>query len=182
MNHNKSYIPIHTPNFLSGQESLTSCACQYARWTRGQQSNFHVGNVSLPGQAWSYGPMAFPASWNNFTLPETNSSPLKIGLPKRNIVFQPSIFRCELLVLGSVSFCILVVVCEIALAGPKKGSFIRAFPTNQVRSPFVPSQVTIVRKINTSKQKPCNFASLVNPLLVNELWKANPKKMWTILG
>ncbi len=28
------------------------------------------------------------------TLPETNSSPLKIGLPKRKVVFQPSIFRC----------------------------------------------------------------------------------------
>ena len=28
------------------------------------------------------------------TLPETNSSPLKIGLPKRKIIFQPSIFRC----------------------------------------------------------------------------------------
>ena len=29
------------------------------------------------------------------TLPETNSSPLKIGHPKRKLVFQPSIFRCE---------------------------------------------------------------------------------------
>ena len=28
------------------------------------------------------------------TLPETNSSPLKIGHPKRKTVFQPSIFRC----------------------------------------------------------------------------------------
>ena len=28
------------------------------------------------------------------TLPETNSSPLKIGHPKRKLVFQPSIFRC----------------------------------------------------------------------------------------
>ena len=32
------------------------------------------------------------------TLPETNSSPLKIGLPNRKAVFQPSIFR------GYVSF------------------------------------------------------------------------------
>ncbi len=32
------------------------------------------------------------------TLPETNSSPLKIGLPNRKVVFQPSIFR------GYVSF------------------------------------------------------------------------------
>ena len=28
------------------------------------------------------------------TLPETNSSPLKIGHPKGKLVFQPSIFRC----------------------------------------------------------------------------------------
>ena len=28
------------------------------------------------------------------TLPETNSSHLKIGYPKRKLVFQPSIFKC----------------------------------------------------------------------------------------
>ena len=28
------------------------------------------------------------------TLPKTNSSPLKIGHPKRKLVFQSSIFRC----------------------------------------------------------------------------------------
>ena len=35
-------------------------------------------------------------------LPETNSSPLKIGLPKRKVVFQPLFFRGELLVSGRV--------------------------------------------------------------------------------
>ena len=35
-------------------------------------------------------------------LPETNSSPLKKGHPKRKLVFQPSIFRCYVLVLGRV--------------------------------------------------------------------------------
>ena len=30
-----------------------------------------------------------------FTLPKTNSSPLKIGFSKRNLVFQPSFFRCR---------------------------------------------------------------------------------------
>ena len=38
-------------------------------------------------------------------LPKTNSSPPKIGLltpQKERIVFQPSIFRCELLVLGMI--------------------------------------------------------------------------------
>ena len=29
-----------------------------------------------------------------YTLPETNSSPLNIGHPKRRVDFQPSIFRC----------------------------------------------------------------------------------------
>ena len=29
----------------------------------------------------------------NVTLPKTNGSPLKIGLPNRKVVFQPSIFR-----------------------------------------------------------------------------------------
>ncbi len=36
------------------------------------------------------------------TLPETNSSPLKIGHPKRKLAFPSSIFRCELLVSGRV--------------------------------------------------------------------------------
>ena len=38
------------------------------------------------------------------TLPETNSSPLKIGHPKRKLVFQPSIFQVLLLLVsGSVT-------------------------------------------------------------------------------
>ena len=46
----------------------------------------------------------FTSTWNpgcgqekvfpTFTLPETNSSHLKMGLPKRKVVFQSSIFRC----------------------------------------------------------------------------------------
>ena len=31
--------------------------------------------------------------FRHVTLPETNSSPLKIGIPNRKVVFQPSIFR-----------------------------------------------------------------------------------------
>ena len=38
-----------------------------------------------------------PAS-QDVPLPETNSSPLKLGFPNRKVVFQPSIFR------GYVSF------------------------------------------------------------------------------
>ena len=41
--------------------------------------------------------------YGDFTLPETNSSPPKIGHTKRVIVFQPSIFRC-MLVSGRVKY------------------------------------------------------------------------------
>ena len=44
----------------------------------------------------------FPWNTERNTLPETNSSPLKIGLPNRRVVFQPSIFRSKLLVSGRV--------------------------------------------------------------------------------
>ena len=37
------------------------------------------------------------------TLPETNSSHQKIGLPTRELILQPPFFRCELLVFGDVS-------------------------------------------------------------------------------
>ena len=37
-------------------------------------------------------------------LPKTNSSPLKLSHPKLKLVFQPSIFRCELLVSGMDMF------------------------------------------------------------------------------
>ena len=39
---------------------------------------------------------------NPITLPETNSSHLKMVVSNRNLLFQRSIFRCELLVLGRV--------------------------------------------------------------------------------
>ena len=50
-------------------------------------------------------------SWTfmNYTLPETNIA-LKIGHPKRKLVFQPSIFRCELLVSGRVTQNLMLAV------------------------------------------------------------------------
>ena len=40
---------------------------------------------------------AFAVDFREGKLPKTNSSPLKIGHPKKaTIVFQPSIFRCEI--------------------------------------------------------------------------------------
>ena len=65
-----------------------------------------------------HGPWILPIRIRNlgitFTLPETNSSPLKIGFPKRKVVFQPSIFRGELLVWGRVC-CPRIFPLKIAL-------------------------------------------------------------------
>ena len=45
-----------------------------------------------------------------FTLPETNSLPLKIGHPKRKLVFQPSNFRCYVSFKdGTVSVCDCII-------------------------------------------------------------------------
>ena len=38
------------------------------------------------------------------TLPKTKSSPLKIDLPTRKVIFQPSIFGAKMLVSGRVIF------------------------------------------------------------------------------
>ena len=40
-------------------------------------------------------PPVFAYNTPSPTLPETNTLHLKIGHPKRKLVFQPSIFRCE---------------------------------------------------------------------------------------
>ena len=67
-------------------------------------SREHVDNCVLYlGEGWQHHVTpAQKVANTRYTLPKTNSSPLKIGHPKRKIVFQPSIFRCELLVSGRV--------------------------------------------------------------------------------
>ena len=63
------------------------CCVFYPRWM------FFVG-----------GTLSFPAfKFWEYTLPETNIAPDKLGHPKRKLVFQPSIFRGELLVSGRVT-------------------------------------------------------------------------------
>ena len=44
--------------------------------------------------AWWFGASCGLGFFDRGTLPETNSSHLKTGLPKRKLVFKPSIFRC----------------------------------------------------------------------------------------
>ena len=68
-------------------------------------SSFHLKMGYL---LFGYDPTSKPWITSNskpqspITLPETNSSPLKLGHPKRQFIFQPSIFRDELLVSGRV--------------------------------------------------------------------------------
>ena len=57
------------------------------------RSDFHFKDI------WQKGDVAVQIC--NVILPETNSSPLKIGLPNRKVVFQPSILR---ILRGYVSF------------------------------------------------------------------------------
>ena len=58
------------------------------------------------------------------TLPETNSSSLQMGHPKRTFIFQPSIFRGDLFVPGSVYMLsnhiprrFLIYVREVCVCG-----------------------------------------------------------------
>ena len=62
----------------------------------------HHNHNSLSGISTSF-TLLHPPKGKKTTLPETNSSPLKIGLHKRKVLFQPSIFRGELLVSGRMA-------------------------------------------------------------------------------
>ena len=61
--------------------------------------------------------MFFPQNVNfpGCTLPETKSSPLKIGHPKRKLVLQPSIFRFKM-AKYSQGVCFFRYLFQIALA------------------------------------------------------------------
>ena len=58
--------------------------------------------VDVAVQAWGAWVLGQSSvGWEVHALPETNSSPLKIGrAQKERIVFQPSIFRCKLFASG----------------------------------------------------------------------------------
>ena len=96
---NSSYVckPFHQEQ---AQEHFF-CRCQRSKWEdpcrfagRFTRDGF-IGNSPIP----------------NILIPENLLHPLKptyrlkIGHPKRNLLFQPSIFRCELLVSGRVKRC-----------------------------------------------------------------------------
>ena len=52
----------------------------------------------------------FGGSWYIITLPKNNSSPVKMGLLKRKVVFQPSTFRFKSYVSVRVGDCFKVIV------------------------------------------------------------------------
>ena len=53
----------------------------------------------------------------SFTHPKTNSSHLKMSFPKRKVVFQSSIFRCDLLVSGRVNELISIPFLQYISGG-----------------------------------------------------------------
>ena len=66
------------------------------------------------------------------TLPETNSSPLKMGHPKRELVFQPSIFRCYVSFREGIYTSLWLLPMRIPTAILFEGQFFglfRSFPT-----------------------------------------------------
>ena len=78
--------------------SASQDALDLLRWVFLEKRFFHMERST---RLWGAG---------KITLPETNSSPLKIGLPNRKVVFQPSIFR------GYVSFR-EANLCNLCLEG-----------------------------------------------------------------
>ena len=97
-----SLVPCPTHGLFLGYlrwNLLWNAQLRLERWLF---RNFHV---FLLGN----GAIYFHDSWFMVhTLPETNGLPLQIGHPKRKLAFQPSIFRCELLVSWCISFCFCI--------------------------------------------------------------------------
>ena len=76
------------------------------------------------------------------TLPKTNSSPLKISYPKKKLVFQPSIFRCELLVSGYLVWPFILnqwttATAEHLLHDPSRPPSARAFAHSRRGPPWL---------------------------------------------
>ena len=86
--------------------------------------------------------------WNGkiITLPETNSSPLKIGHYKRKFIFQPSIFRCKLAVSFREGTCLGSLLSKHFFKGQAGLSVFPHTHTHththiEVRVPFYPGNM-----------------------------------------
>ena len=109
--------------------------------------------------------------------PETNSSPLKIGHPKRKLVFQPSIFRCELLVSGRVERKLWgrQAICpkHKNSANPFEKILVKWDDFSQIRvqNKIRPnhSGFTLPETPQTNKHYPWKILSFLGPLLRGEL-------------
>ena len=84
--------------------------------------------------------------WAPLTLPETNSSPLKIGLPNRKVVFQPSIFQGAKLLL--VSGRVKVSTANTSRVFPSRGG--------------LPSSPTLKGEVEGPRLS-CSGATISNP-------------------
>ena len=72
-------------------------------WSRSQKVTCQIGPTFPQSLGWTLKNDVWHHPRNDKTLPETNISPENRPKPKRKVVFQPSIFRCELLVSGRVT-------------------------------------------------------------------------------
>ena len=82
--------PLNNPTIVDTLPKLTSRPQFMTGLER--EISFQLGDFGCPASSFvvSSSPIKL------YTLPETNSSPLKTGHPKRKLIFQPSIFRGEL--------------------------------------------------------------------------------------
>ena len=115
----------------------------------------------------------------HITLPETNSSHLKIGLPNRKVVFQPSIFRGYVISFREGNFegctgryhhiCQELMISGSTFCDLKLPLFWNLFFHNRKTNPLATS-VKTPRKIN--KWIPLNMMGLLNfvPSLL-QIWR-----------
>ena len=92
-----SKVCSQTPRFFAQHDEVNMCYFG-SNWEPVDSSRFSTEMYAQQKTNMEIKTWWFAHTHHQFTLPETNSSPLKIGHPKRKLVFQPSIFR------GHVSF------------------------------------------------------------------------------
>ena len=90
-------LDIQTSSRFGMTETLKICQKKHRSLTSGGIPSLKLTVLSSHLKIFQVGSDVFPFG-KPLTLPKTNSSPLKIGLPKRKVVSQPPFFR------GYVSF------------------------------------------------------------------------------
>ena len=131
------------------------------KWHQGvfwcSSTNLHQGALG-----WPFADFLQKSSWIFDTLPKTNSSPLKIGHPKRKLVFQPSIFRCH--PWGSQVGAISILIDKLSDLIDLQAAFAKVikiwllnrnpFPTTKFRHPrVVPDFLRLARLPTVQSQQ-----------------------------